>query len=68
MVHVRLTRKFAEEIDGVDLSAYTVGELLRLPWHAAALLLAEGWAELIERRQQPREYQRRITDSEEAVA
>jgi hypothetical protein len=51
---VRLTRKFADMIDGVDLSAYRVGEILHLPWDAARLLLAEGWAEMIERRRHPR--------------
>jgi hypothetical protein len=51
---VRLTRKLADMIDGVDLSAYRVGEVLHLPWHAARLLIAEGWAEMIERRRHPR--------------
>jgi hypothetical protein len=51
---VRLTRKLAEVIDGVDLSTSRVGQTLYLPWRDAWLLIAEGWAEMIERRQRPR--------------
>jgi hypothetical protein len=51
---IRLTRKFADMIDGVDLSAYHVGQVLPLPVAAAKLLIAEKWAELIERRRWPR--------------
>ena len=47
---VRLTRKLADRVDGVDLSAYRVGQALHLPWRDARLLMAEGWAEMIERR------------------
>jgi hypothetical protein len=54
MVCLRLTRKLADQIDGVDLSPYRVGQVIYLPWRAAALLLAERWAELIERRRKPR--------------
>ena len=53
---IRLTRKLADMIDGIDLSAYSVGQVLHLPWHDAWLLLAEGWAETIERRRRPRSY------------
>ncbi|CEF48786.1 unnamed protein product [uncultured bacterium] len=41
---VRLTRKFSEAIDGVDLSGRAVGDRLDLPQHDAELLIAEGWA------------------------
>src|SRR5215216_3426539 len=44
-VSVRLTRKLADVIDDIDLSPYEVGECVELPWHQAALLMAEGWAE-----------------------
>ena len=47
---VRLTRKLANRIDGVDISRYRVGDVIQLPFRAASLLIAEGWAELIERR------------------
>jgi hypothetical protein len=54
VIVIRLTRKLADMIDGVDLSAYEVGEVLPLPVAAAKLLIAEKWAELIERRRWPR--------------
>jgi hypothetical protein len=41
---VVLIRKLADFIDGVDLSRYRVGDVLRVPFAAARLLLAEGWA------------------------
>jgi hypothetical protein len=41
---VRLTRKHAECIDGIDLSSHRVGQILDLPDREAALLIAEGWA------------------------
>ena len=41
---VRLTRKLADCIDGVDVAAYSVGDLLDLPAGDARLLLAEEWA------------------------
>ena len=43
-VQVRLTRKLAEEIDGVDLSTRQVGDVFRLPEAEARLLVAEDWA------------------------
>lgn len=42
---VRLTHKFAEMIDGVDLSPYAVGDIVTLSLSQARLLIAEGWAE-----------------------
>ena len=41
---VRLTRKHADRIDGVDLRGREPGDLLDLPTHDARLLLAEQWA------------------------
>jgi hypothetical protein len=46
---VVLTRKYAERIDGVDLSESKVGDVLELTRTDAVALLAEGWA-LPERR------------------
>jgi hypothetical protein len=46
---VRLTRKYAEAIDGVDLSGHQVGDLLDLPVRDARMLIAEGWAAPCER-------------------
>jgi hypothetical protein len=45
---VRLTRKLAERIDGVDLSESHVGDTLYLSPHDAELLVAEGWGERLE--------------------
>jgi len=45
---VRLIRKLADEIDGVDLQHRQVGDMLYLPGHAARLLIAEGWAQPLE--------------------
>ena len=42
---VRLTRKYADVIDGVDLSDAHVGDRLDLSPHDAEVLIAEGWAE-----------------------
>lgn len=45
LVPVRLTHKYADLIDGVDLSGCHVGERLCLTTGEARLLIAEGWAE-----------------------
>jgi hypothetical protein len=47
-VHVRLTKKPVEVIDGIDLSARRVGHVVDLPRHDADVLLAEGWASWVE--------------------
>jgi hypothetical protein len=41
---VRLTRKFAQIIDGIDLSRARAGEDIELSPRDAQLLIAEGWA------------------------
>jgi hypothetical protein len=43
-MRVRLTRKLAETIDGIDLSRSRVGDLIDLSQHDAEVLVAEGWA------------------------
>ena len=48
-VKVRLTHKFAESINGIDLSRVRQGEALELSQRDASLLVAEGWAELLDR-------------------
>jgi hypothetical protein len=42
---VRLIRKYAEMIDGVNLAAAEVGDRLQLSKRDAEVLIAEGWAE-----------------------
>jgi hypothetical protein len=44
---VRLTRKLADRIDGVDLTGHTVGETLHLQYHDAQLVVAEGWGVVV---------------------
>jgi len=43
-MRVRLTRKLANVLDGVDVSPYGVGEVFELPDAQARLLIAENWA------------------------
>jgi hypothetical protein len=47
-LRIRLTRKFAIRLNGVDLSAIKVGDVVDLPAHDAAMLILEGWAERVE--------------------
>jgi hypothetical protein len=44
-VWIRLIRKLADWLDGIDVSDRRVGELFDLPIHDAQLLIAEAWAE-----------------------
>ena len=41
---VRLTQKYADQIDGIDLSAHRVGDVIDLPPREADLIIAENWA------------------------
>ena len=41
---VRLTKKYAERIDDVDLSGHRVGDVMDLPPREGLLLVAEQWA------------------------
>ena len=41
---VRLIRKYADMIDGVNLEQISVGDRLELPRRDADVLIAEGWA------------------------
>lgn len=44
VVSVRLLRKYAAAIDGVNLEKAAVGDRLDLPPRDANILIAEGWA------------------------
>ena len=44
---IRLTRKFTECLNGVDLSGYRVGDVLQLSDEDARLLIAAGCAERV---------------------
>jgi hypothetical protein len=43
-MRVRLTRKLATCLDGVDLSDHRCGDVFEMTRHEAKLLIAEGWA------------------------
>jgi hypothetical protein len=43
-MRVRLTRRLAERLDGVDVSAHGVGDVFEVTRHEGELLVAEGWA------------------------
>lgn len=43
-MQVRLTRRLAECVDGIDLAHRHVGDLMDLSEHDAEMLVAEGWA------------------------
>ena len=47
-IRVRLTRKFAQIINGIDLSHVRAGEEIEVSPREAELLVAEGWASLID--------------------
>jgi hypothetical protein len=47
---VRLTRKYADVLNGVNLQGHDVGDRLPLPPRDAQLLIAEGWADPDDRR------------------
>lgn len=45
MKRIRLTRKLALVLNGVDVSALSVGDVMELPDSAADMMIAERWAE-----------------------
>src|SRR5688572_23380807 len=48
MVKVRLTRKFAQMLNGIDLSKCNAGEDIDVSPRDADLLIKEGWASPVE--------------------
>ena len=44
-MHVRLFKKFASFLNGVDLRNVRVGECVDLPAATARMMVLEGWAE-----------------------
>jgi CheY-like chemotaxis protein len=67
-VRVRLIYKFANQFDGVDVSRVRVGDAIDLSDQAAALLIAEGWAERIDDpASEPRRMNVLIVDDEPAI-
>jgi hypothetical protein len=47
-LRVRLIKKLARFLNGVDLDKLRVGESVELPSQIARMLLAEGWAVLVD--------------------
>ncbi|SRR5258708_6865197 len=43
-MQIRLVRKLAESVDGIDVSDCHIGDVVDLPDRQADLLIAEGWA------------------------
>ena len=52
-MRIRLIRKLALRLNGVDVSRLQVGDVVDLPERSAGLLLADGWAELVDRFEPP---------------
>jgi hypothetical protein len=48
-LHIRLTRKLASTLDGIDLSEVKVGDVIYLAVEHAVMLIREGWAERVDR-------------------
>lgn len=44
-MRVKLVRKFANVLNGIDLTHVRVGAVIDVAPHHAAMLIAEGWAE-----------------------
>jgi hypothetical protein len=51
-MRVRLLRKLATFLNGLDLSHVNVGDEFELPERDATMLIREGWAELVACHQQ----------------
>ena len=47
-VRIRLTRKFAACLNGLDLSRINVGDIVLLAERDAVMLIREGWAERVD--------------------
>jgi hypothetical protein len=48
-MRVQLIRKFADVINGIDLTNACVGDIMNVKAHEAAILVMEGWAREVER-------------------
>ena len=46
MVRIRLTKTLAAVLNGLDISALRIGDVIELPDSAARMMILEGWAEL----------------------
>jgi hypothetical protein len=47
MIRIRLIKKLAAVLNGIDVSNLSVGDVLELPDSAARMMITERWAEPI---------------------
>jgi hypothetical protein len=47
---IRLTRKLAATLNGLNVSKVSVGEVMNVSTSDAAMMVAEGWAESLDER------------------
>jgi hypothetical protein len=52
-VKIRLLRKPAERLNGVDISSFKTGDILELSASDAAVLIEDGWAASVPSRKRP---------------
>ena len=43
-MHIRLTKKLADALNGLDLRGFRIGDVIQLEDPLAAMLIAEKWA------------------------
>lgn len=48
MIRIRLTKKLADRLNGLDVSLLKVGDVIELPDRVARMMIAEQWAEPVE--------------------
>jgi len=48
-MRVRIVRKLADRVDGIDLTNYDVGEVIELPEMDGRIMVAEQWGEFARR-------------------
>ena len=46
VTRIRLAKKLAAVLNGIDVSSLHVGDIIELPDSAAHMMIAEGWAAL----------------------
>jgi hypothetical protein len=65
---IRLTRKLANFLDGVDVSDRHVGDVFELSTFDAHLLIAEGWAERYIPSRRPGDAEHRQSGTKDSLA
>jgi len=65
-MRVKLIRKFANVLNGIDLTRIAVGDIVDLTAHDAALLVVEGWAQEVPT-EAPRASTRKQSDTSKSI-